>query len=446
MAVDLVDLMRGLDDRVPRYTSYPTADRFEANVGVREYLAAVRESNSLPLPPPLSLYVHVPFCHSLCYFCGCNKMVTRNLKKPGEYLEALGAELRWHGRLFDHDRKVDQLHLGGGTPTFLTDLQLQKLLRIAGEAFELDYGREREFSIEIDPRTVDAVRARNLVGMGFNRFSLGIQDFDPDVQASVNRVQSFGDIEAVVASLRASGDVAISFDLIYGLPHQNRESFGRTIERTIELLPDRIAVYRYAHLPQRFKSQRLLESDRPELEERLEMFAKARRMLLEAGYEAIGLDHFARPEDELARAWKDGSLHRNFQGYSTRGGRDLIAAGPSAMGFVGHCFVQNEPRYADWKDRALEGDSFVRGFVMNTDDRMRARLIQDIMCRGRVNLEKLAERYTSTEWKDLFDPENGDLHALESKGLIQLDGPSLVATPEGILALRQIAKTFDRYL
>lgn len=445
MAMDLVTLLRGLDDRVPRYTSYPTADRFSPTIGASHYLAAARESNRVPLPSPLSLYVHVPFCHSLCYFCGCNKQVTRNVQKATDYLDALGRELAWHGRLFDADRVVDQLHLGGGTPTFLSDLQLHKLLAIAGEYFTLDRGPDREFSIEVDPRTVDPVRAANLVGLGFNRFSLGIQDFDPLVQRTINRIQSFEDIAAIVEALQRQRGTSISFDLIYGLPHQNRERFVATIRKTIQLAPDRIAIYRYAHLPARFRAQRLLDENRPGLEERLAMFAQARELLLEAGYVAIGLDHFAKPADELSVAWSDGALHRNFQGYSTRGGRDLIAVGPSAISSVGACFVQNEPRYGAWRDRTDQLPTFVRGYEMDDDDCMRARIIQDIMCRGAVDLAAVAERF-GLAWQEVFTAEREDLLSLAQRGLVVIDGANVRATGDGMLALRQIAKTFDRYL
>ena len=445
MEQDIVSLLRGLDDRVPRYTSYPTADRFRPDIGESEYLRAVCDSNGLPLPPPLSLYVHVPFCHSLCYYCGCNKLITRDLHKATDYLDRLGSELSWHGALFDPDREVDQLHLGGGTPTFLGDLQLQKLLTMIGSNFPLSRDAEREFSIEIDPRTVDAARAANLVGMGFNRFSLGVQDFDQRVQQAVNRLQSYEQIAELVEALRARGKVAISFDLIYGLPHQNRISFADTIERTIMLRPDRIALYRYAHLPARFKAQKLLEQGRPELDERLAMFVAARQRLVETGYVAIGLDHFALPEDELAVAWNNGTLQRNFQGYSTRGGRDLIGIGPSAIGHVGNCYVQNAPRFHDWRARAPEGRTFVRGYVLNADDQMRERIIQDIMCRGAVDLQAIARRY-DLSWPASFAAEVRELKDLEARGLLEMTGSRVVATPTGILALRQIAKVFDRHL
>ncbi|MDX1570629.1 MAG: oxygen-independent coproporphyrinogen III oxidase, partial [Xanthomonadales bacterium] len=435
-AKDIATLLRGLDDRVPRYTSYPTADRFRRDVGEAQYREAVREGNALPLPPPLSVYVHVPFCRSLCYYCGCNKVVTRHFRKAAEYLRTLFAEIEWHAELFDADRMVDQLHLGGGTPTFLSDTQLRSLMDCIGANFRMDTSDNREFSIEIDPRTVDVNRARSLIGMGFNRFSLGVQDFDPEVQQRINRVQPYELVSELMDALRGP-QISISFDLIYGLPLQNPVNFRDTIARTIELAPDRIAVYRYAHLPERFKSQRLLDADRPDLDQRIEMFVAAREMLLDAGYVAIGLDHFAKPDDELSIAWHDGTLQRNFQGYSTRGGRDLIAVGPSAIGSVQDCFVQNRASFKDWQAAVDAGQSaIVRGYVLESDDRMRSGIIQDLMCRCETDLNRAARRY-GQEWDNLFAEEMGDLGRLSRSGLIEIDGSRIVATDQGRLALRQ---------
>lgn len=443
---DLAALLRGLDQRIPRYTSYPTADRFHAAVGESEYRAAVREGNSLPLPPALSLYLHVPFCHSLCYYCGCNKVVTQHFRKAAIYLDALFAEVAWHGGLFDSDRRVDQLHLGGGTPTFLSDTQLRRLMDVLDANFNLEHGAEREFSIELDPRTMDDSRAGSLLGMGFNRFSLGIQDFDRAVQERINRVQPYAMVASLVDALRRDPGVALSFDLIYGLPLQTPAGFLETIRKTVELAPERIAIYRYAHLPERFKAQRLLEDDRPDLDARIEMFAAARNALLEAGYVAIGLDHFARPDDELAIAWKDGTLHRNFQGYSTRGGRDLVGVGPSAIGSVQDCFIQNAPRIADWQSLVLAGTpAFQRGFVREEDDCMRAQIIQDVMCRARVDLDRIARRW-GLDPELAFADELHRLDALADRELVRLRGFAVEATEQGLLALRQIAAVFDRYL
>jgi oxygen-independent coproporphyrinogen-3 oxidase len=334
------DLIVRYGGRGPRYTSYPTAlqfnDEFTAD-NYRDNAAASNESNV-----PLSLYVHIPFCHSLCYYCGCNKIITRNQERVTRYLEMLYREIDMQAKLFDKTRKIEQLHFGGGTPTYLDRDQLDALMAKLRSAFTFDESEDREFSIEVDPRTVDENGIRHLAELGFNRLSLGIQDFDPVVQDAVNRTQTTDDVLNLVLAAREAGFESISFDLIYGLPHQTVVSFDATLDLVIGMRPDRLAVYNYAHLPQRFKGQRMINDiDIPSPEVKLDILHRTIDRLCDTGYQYIGMDHFALPEDELVVARANGTLQRNFQGYSTHRECDLIALGVSAIGSIGNVFAQN---------------------------------------------------------------------------------------------------------
>lgn len=431
--------------RLPRYTSYPTADRFHPDFNPEEYLGAAADSNQQPLPAGLSLYLHVPFCHSLCFYCGCHKVVTRRRELAAPYLKAVERELHAQAALFDDDREVDQIHLGGGTPTWLSQEELGQVMTAFDRHFSLDWSEAREFSIEIDPRSVDEDDIRHLVDIGFNRFSFGVQDLDPLVQQACHRVLSAGHLAALVETARENGVASISFDLIYGLPHQQATGFRNTIDTLAAMAPERLSIYRYAHLPERFRAQRLLQDHRPDGRDTLELFLDARRRLLEAGYQQIGLDHFSLADDELARAWRDGSLQRNFQGYSTRAGRDLVGIGPSAISHVNACYAQNRPDIRTWQQATLDGLSIARGYRLTSEDRLRADIVQHIMCRGEVDLDGVAQRY-QRDWRTGFRRELAALDSLAEDGLLSRAGPRIQATALGRLALRVIAAVFDAHL
>ncbi|MCP4335003.1 MAG: oxygen-independent coproporphyrinogen III oxidase, partial [Gammaproteobacteria bacterium] len=366
--------------RGPRYTSYPTALQFSDRVTADDYKRHAIASNDSSVP--LSLYVHIPFCHSLCYYCGCNKIVTHNQARVDRYLEMLYREIEMQASLFDHDRKIEQLHFGGGTPTYLDSDQLGDLMERLRKAFNFDDSEHREFSIEVDPRTVDADRIRHLAELGFNRLSLGIQDFDPGVQKAVNRAQTPDEVRDLVGSAIDSGFGSISFDLIYGLPQQTVESFNTTLDLVVDMQPDRLAVYNYAHLPQRFKGQRMINADDiPLPETKLELLHHTIDKLCDAGYVYIGMDHFALPDDELVAARSNGTLQRNFQGYSTHRQCDLVSLGVSGIGNIGNLFAQNAITTMEYEALIENGEFPIRkGIEVDDDDLLRADVIQALMC------------------------------------------------------------------
>ena len=436
-------LIRRYGGRGPRYTSYPTALQFAPGFTERDYRTAVAASGD----GPLSLYVHIPFCHSLCYYCGCNKVVTRSGERVNRYLDALRAEIRMQGALFSENRIAEQLHLGGGTPTYLDQRQIADLMTWLATNFELERGEDREFSIEVDPRSADARSIEHLAALGFNRVSLGVQDFDPVVQQAVNRIQSVEEVQALVDAARASGMRSVSFDLIYGLPHQNVAAFDRTLDSVVKMRPDRLAVYNYAHLPDRFKGQRMIREDElPAAEEKLYIMGHAITRLTEAGYDYIGMDHFALPEDELSLARRDGTLQRNFQGYSTRRGCDLVALGVSAISKIGVSFAQNAASTIDYEAMIDAGHLPVcRGLVSDADDRLRAAVIHDIMCRDGIDFASFDAQH-DIDFVDYFAPELARLQPAIEDDLVTLDEDTLAVTAKGRLLLRSIAMVFDRYL
>lgn len=442
---------RGLIERYdlagPRYTSYPTAVQFHEGFDAELYRRHVAISNDALIPAPLSLYVHLPFCHSLCYYCGCTKKVTRHAEHGVAYLERLAREIRAQGASFDRDRPVVQLHFGGGTPTFFEDIQLEQLMADLRQAFTFDDGPKREFSIEIDPRTVDAGRLAFLADVGFNRISLGVQDLDAEVQQAVNRVQDPAATLAMVDTARELGFDSVSIDLIYGLPLQTPERFARTIDAVVAARPDRLAVYNYAHLPHVFRAQRLIRSeDLPSPATRLALMELTIEHLGAAGYDYIGMDHFALPEDELSRALDAGTLHRNFQGYSTHNECDLVGLGVSAIGKVGDCFVQNRKEIPRWSEAIDRGELPTwRGIALNAEDRLRAEVIDAIMCGGLVEFERF-ERSFDIEFDDYFAAELERLQVHAHDGLIELEEDRLEVTPAGRLLLRAVAMVFDAYL
>ncbi len=438
-------LLERYGGRGPRYTSYPTALQFSEDVSAGDYRRNALASN-VPAAP-LSLYVHIPFCRSLCYYCACNKVVTHNQTRVARYLDCLEREIHMQGELFSRDRKVEQVHFGGGTPTYLDASQLDKLMTDLRNAFSFDDSDEREFSIEIDPRTVDSTRIGELSDLGFNRLSLGIQDFDPIVQNAVNRIQPTADVLQLLIDARRSGFESISFDLIYGLPHQTVESFDRTLDLVIGMQPDRLAVYNYAHLPQRFKGQRMIdETALPEAASKLEILHRTIDRLGDAGYVYIGMDHFALPDDALVRARRDGGLQRNFQGYSTHGECDLIGLGASAISSIGDVYAQNAVTTIFYEALIEDGQLPIhKGIVVDSDDRLRAAVIQTLMCHDRLSFDTYEAQH-GVQFRRYFKKELEQLQPLALDGLTVVDRDGISITPKGRLLLRSIAMIFDRYI
>ena len=441
------ELIKSYDIAGPRYTSYPTAVQFIDGFDAEAYRRFTATSNSELIPKPLSLYVHLPFCKSLCYYCGCMKKVTRHEDQADRYLELLEREVELQGQLFDHDREVIQLHFGGGTPTFHSSEKLNRLMTKLGEHFSLSNDQGREFSIEVDPRTVGHSRLAELAGMGFNRISLGVQDIDPKVQKAVNRIQDPDATLGMVEDSRELGFNSVSIDLIYGLPLQSVKSFSKTIDTVVSAKPDRLAVYNYAHLPHIFRAQRMIDTKNiPSPETKLELMELTIDKLTAAGYVYIGMDHFALPDDELTIAQREGGLQRNFQGYSTRRQCDLVGLGVSAIGKVGDCYAQNIKDIPTWQSLVAEGRLPVwRGVGLTTEDRLRRSIIESIMCHGEVQYRHFESNF-SIDFQDHFSLELGNLQQLEKDGLIEIGNDEFRATPEGRLLLRAIAMIFDEYL
>ena len=428
----------------PRYTSYPTADRFATTFGEDAYRAALRARAADPRTP-LGVYVHLPFCASVCYYCACNKVITRDHSRADGYLDALEAEIDLHASLLGHECPISQLHLGGGTPTFLDDAQLSRLMAALRRAFRFVPGAER--AIEIDPRTVDGARLQHLASLGFDRLSFGVQDFDPQVQQAVHRVQPYESVAALMAEARRIGFASINVDLIYGLPKQTRESFARTLQQVRAIAPDRIALYAYAHLPERFKPQRrIAPADLPPAPDRVQMLGAAIDAFLEAGYEYIGMDHFARPDDALAQAKRNGTLHRNFQGYSAQPDGDLIGLGVSAIGQLGATCAQNAkslPQYLE----AVQSGHFAteRGYTLSADDRLRRAVILAIMCQGRVAYADF-EATHRIDFRTHFADELARLQDLAADGVLTLRDDGFDVTADGWYVVRAVAMVFDAHL
>ncbi|KQU90303.1 coproporphyrinogen III oxidase [Variovorax sp. Root318D1] len=438
-------LLRQFDVAGPRYTSYPTADRFVDAFDADDYALALQgRRDGGASAAPLSLYVHIPFCESLCYYCACNKIVTKHHEKATQYLAYLAREVRLQVAQLGRGTTVSQLHLGGGTPTFLNDAELGQLLATLREAFVFLPGGER--SIEIDPRTVDAARLAHLASLGFNRLSFGVQDFDPDVQKAVHRIQPAHQVFDLMAEARALGFQSINVDLIYGLPRQNEASFDRTMAQVCELRPDRIALYAYAHLPERFKPQRRIAADElPDAAARVQMLGRAVATLTDAGYVYIGMDHFALPDDPLAVAKREGRLHRDFQGYSTQPDGDLVALGVSAIGRIGATYSQNVKTIDAYYDLLDQGRlPVVRGLALSRDDLLRRAVIMALMCRGHVNFDAMSETHR-IDFRHYFATEFAALGPLVAQGLVRMTDHDIEVTPQGWFVVRAIAMVFDRY-
>ena len=440
-------LVRKLNQMGPRYTSYPTADRFAGDFGAEQYQHAVGQVRAAGQLADLSLYIHIPFCESLCYYCACNKIITQDHGKAVEYLDYLRREIAMQGQLFAGMNRVEQLHFGGGTPTYLSDEQMDGLLADLRQWFDFASDEEGEFSIEVDPRTVSPARIARLRAQGFNRISLGIQDFDPVVQQAVNRVQPYEQTMEVLLAARASGFRSISVDLIYGLPKQTLASIAPTMDKVIAARPDRIALYNYAHLPHLFKPQRrIADADLPTAAVKLDLLALCIRRLCAAGYVYIGMDHFAKPDDELAVAQRQGRLQRNFQGYSTRAEADLISCGVSAISAIGATYSQNEKTLDAYYEKLDAGVlPITRGVKLDHDDLLRRIVIQKLMCNFELSLASLEQSFPIT-FRHYFAAELEQLAAFAQDGLLTVDHEWISVTPKGRLLIRNICMVFDRYL
>ncbi len=441
------DLVRRYDHSGPRYTSYPTALQFHDGFDERRYRELARASNKGSGRRPLSLYFHIPFCATVCYYCACNKVVTKNRSRAVAYVARLQQEIELQGRLFDRDRRVEQLHWGGGTPTFLNHAQMRALMRATAEHFTLRTDDGGEYSIEIDPRSVSEAGVALLRELGFNRMSLGVQDFDPHVQQAVNRIQSEEQTLSVMEAARRHGFRSLNVDLIYGLPRQTVESFARTLDKVIAASPDRLSVFNYAHLPKRFKVQRQIKAEElPAPPEKLALLQHTIERLTGAGYVYIGMDHFAKPDDELAIAQREGTLCRNFQGYSTRGGCDLIGLGVTAIGSIADGYVQNLHDLDAYYRRIDAGRLAVaRGVALERDDRLRRELIMALICHGQLDIQGFEERW-QLKFAKYFAPECMRLEPMLIDGLVALEDGVLRVQPPGRLLIRNICMVFDQYL
>ena len=441
------DLLRRYDRPGPRYTSYPTAPQFSANFREEQLRAAVDASNGDPIPRRLSLYVHVPFCMSPCFYCGCNRIITRDLARGETYLVRLYREIALAAELFDRDREVIQLHLGGGTPNFLSPAQLRDLVDTLRSHFRFSDSPQRDLSVELDPRFTNPADIAELGKIGFNRASFGVQDFDPAVQEAVNRIQSVEETRAVVDACREGGFRSVNIDLIYGLPKQSTQGFARTLDTVLEMRPDRLAVYSYAHLPDLFKAQKQIEeADLPDAATKLGLLQLAIEKLTAAGYVYIGMDHFALPDDDLAQAQQRGSLHRNFMGYTTHADSDLVGLGVSAISHIGDSFSQNPRDLPSWQIALDEGRLPVfRGMSLEEDDVLRADLIQQLMCQGEIPVAALERRH-AIDFGEYFADAIARLQPMVEDGLVRIEPDRITATTQGRLLLRNIAMCFDRYL
>jgi len=448
---DVVDFDAGLIARLsksgPRYTSYPTADRFLDTFDYRDYLHAVADRRTRGNARPLSLYLHIPFCDTVCYYCACNKIVTKNREKAATYLAYLKREVAMQGALFAGMNEIEQLHFGGGTPTYLGDLQMGELMDHLRRCFRFAPDYIGEYSIEVDPRTVSAERVHSLRAQGFNRISLGVQDFDADVQKAVNRIQPEEETRAIIAAAREAGFRSVSIDLIYGLPKQTSATMAATLDKVVGADPDRIAVYHYAHLPHLFKPQRrILDEDMPDSDAKLQMLQLCIERLTAAGYVYIGMDHFAKPSDALAIAQRQGRLHRNFQGYSTHADTDLVSCGVSAIGAVGATYSQNVKTLDAYYD-ALDRNELpvARGARLNMDDVLRRTVIQKLMCQFELSISAIEQAFPVV-FRQYFAAELAQLAAMEDDGLVGVNGDWISVSNKGRLLIRNVCMVFDRYL
>ena len=439
------ETLKKYDVSGPRYTSYPTADRFVEAFTQEAYMLALEQRREIAATQPLSIYVHIPFCESLCFFCACNKIVTKHHERSAEYLRYLNREIDLHIEHLGAGQTISQLHLGGGSPTFFSDEELAELMSMLKRNFVFAPGGE--YSIEVDPRTVNEQRLKHLADLGFNRLSFGVQDFDPEVQKAVHRIQPVEQVFSLVDAARRYRFESINVDLIYGLPMQTPESFKRTLAQVVELRPNRIALYGYAHLPERFKPQRRIsEYELPAAADKITMLGSALKAFIDAGYVYVGMDHFALPDDDLAIAKRQGRLHRNFQGYSTQPDCDLISLGVSAIGRVGATYSQNAKTIEEYYDHLNHGRfPVVRGLALSRDDIVRRAVIMAIMCQGALQYEAIELAYM-LDFKRYFADEMTALKALEKTDMLVLEEDGLQVTDTGWFFVRAVAMVFDKHL
>ena len=439
-----VDLIRRYDRSGPRYTSYPTAVSFTDSFTEENYRAAVQHSNEDPIPKPLSLYFHIPFCDTICFYCACNKIATKDRSLAKDYLQRLYREIEMQSALYDHDRVVEQLHWGGGTPTFLNHDEMAELMQVTRQHFNLRDDDKGDYSIEIDPRSVTRETIRHLRQMGFNRFSLGVQDVEPRVQKAVNRIQSTELNREIIEACRGEGAHSINVDLIYGLPLQGIDSFNRTLDIVIGLSPDRLSVFNYAHLPTRFKPQRRInEADLPSANDKLVILQNTIQKLTDAGYVYVGMDHFAKPDDELVKAQQAGGLHRNFQGYTTHGECDLVGMGVSSIGKVFDVYNQNAKDLESYYEGIDAGHlPIIKGITLDFDDCLRREVIQRLICDFKLDF-KAIERDFRIMFKPYFADELEQFESMVRDGLIEMDTNSIRILPAGRLLVRNVCMVFD---
>jgi oxygen-independent coproporphyrinogen-3 oxidase len=438
-------LIRRYDKAGPRYTSYPTAMEFHDGFDADDYREQVTLSNQRG--GPLSLYFHLPFCDTVCFYCACNKIITKNRKHAAPYLAALHKEIAMQAALFDSDRVVNQLHWGGGTPTFISHDEMRELMRVTRQHFTLADDDKAEISIEVDPREASTATIKLLREIGFNRLSLGVQDVNPVVQKAVNRIQSEAETIGVIDAARSAGFKSISLDLIYGLPHQTATSFSETLDKVIAVSPDRLSVFNYAHMPERFKTQRQINSeDLPSPAEKLEILHQSINQLTAAGYVYIGMDHFAKPDDELAVAQRNNKLYRNFQGYSTHSDCDLIGLGVTSIGSVGNAYTQNVKTLDDYQQRINRGELPVyRGVTLNQDDKLRRDIITQLICHFELDIQQIESDY-AISFADYFADELAELQHFVADQLLEIKPSKITVFPAGHLLIRNICMTFDAYL
>lgn len=440
-----VDLIHRYDKAGPRYTSYPTALEMQVGFGDPEYRQHIAKSNAAG--GPLSLYFHIPFCDTVCFYCACNKIVTKNRKHAEPYLANLYQEIALQGDLFDKNRVVNQLHWGGGTPTFLSYQQMKTLMNTTREHFHLRDDDGGEYSIEVDPRETHAQTISQLRELGFNRVSLGLQDFDPAVQKAVNRIQSEEQTFSVLASAKAEGFRSTNIDLIYGLPLQTVETFARTLDKILAVAPDRFSIFNYAHMPTRFKTQRQInDADMPTPEVKLAILQMVGQKLTEAGYVYIGMDHFAKPDDELAVAQREGQLYRNFQGYSTHSDCDLVGLGITSIGRVGDAYIQNVKELDEY-DRLINLNKLpvFKGVELDDDDKLRRAVITQLICHFELSFTSI-EQHFDIHFTEYFAKELVALAPMQADGLLTVSTENIKVLASGRLLIRNICMVFDKYL
>jgi oxygen-independent coproporphyrinogen-3 oxidase len=440
-------LIGKLDPSGPRYRSYPSADRFSSDFGFGHFLEAQAALRQHGMRRPLSLYLHIPFCDTVCYHCACNKVVTNDRSEAVTYLRYLKQEIAIQGKLFAGMNQIEQLHVGCGTPTCLSDTQMSELMVHLRQHFTFAPDDIGKYSIKIDPCTVARERVLTLRAQGFNQISFGVQDFDADVQQAVNRIQPESEALALIAAARVAGFRSVGIDLIYGLPQQTMATMAQTLAKVVSASPDRIALYNYAHMPHRFKPQRrICDADIPGSALKRDLLALSIAHLTQAGYVYIGMDHFARADDDLAIAQRQGRLHRNFHGYSTQADADLVAFGVAAISALGASYSQNEKTLDAYYERLDEGKlPIARGIKLDTDDLLRRIIIEVLMCHFELSIASI-EQVHPIDFAQYFAPELAKLALLEADGLLTIDSEWLSVTPKGRLLIGTICMVFDRHL